>query len=349
MEENEKRPLILLTPLSDVLESARRQIIKDEDIDLYEINFKELLPDEFMKRIPSVIVSGNPKEAASFLKMYDKVVRSSSSKVILITEEEAPPKIMNVIKNLRLADYVYGNVQPKTLLYKIKLHLKSLPELDEEQLIKISRVTYHIWENSKLEIKKGQQKGPTEEDIKIRGVTQYLGVDRSTMKVGENLDAQGRGSLEKDELQHFYDANRRLTIELEDIFDRFENEVTKKELLIEADQKIDEIKESCLDKSYNELGLFCDIMKTICFKLSCVRDDGFSVVTVGILFNSAEFLKSELNQIRKGIGTTIRDNPNKALFNRFHWLNTKFASLKETKENDPKNISLTEILDFLKI
>ena len=90
-------------------------------------------------------------------------------------------------------------------------------------------------------------------------------------------------------------------------------------------------------------------MKTICFKLSCVRDDGFSVVTVGILFNSAEFLKSELNQIRKGIGTTIRDNPNKALFNRFHWLNTKFASLKETKENDPKNISLTEILDFLKI
>ena len=349
MEEQEKKPLILLTPLSDVLESAKRQIVKDQDIDLYEINFKELHPEEFMKRIPSVIVTGSPKEAVGFLKMYDKVVKSSSSKVILITEEEPSPKVMGVLKNIRLADHVYGNVQPKTLLYKIKLHLKALPELDEEDLVRISRVTYHIWENSKMEIKEGEKKGPSAEDIKIRGVTQYLGVDRSTMKVGENLDAEGRGNLEKDELQVFYDANRRLTIELEDIFDKFENEIEKKELLIEADQKIDEIKDSCLDKSYNELGLFCDIMKTICYKLSSVKDDSFSVVVVGILFNSAEFLKSELNQVRKGIGSSIRDNPNKALFNRFKWLNTKFNSLKETKENDPKNISLTELMEFLRI
>ena len=90
-------------------------------------------------------------------------------------------------------------------------------------------------------------------------------------------------------------------------------------------------------------------MKTICYKLSSVKDDSFSVVVVGILFNAAEFLKSELNQVRKGIGSSIRDNPNKALFNRFKWLNTKFNSLKETKEDDPKNISLTELMEFLRI
>ena len=133
-EEREKLPLIFLTPLSDVLDSAKRQILKDSDIELYEVNFKELKPEEFMKRIPGVIVSGNPQEAVAFLKLYDEVVKKSSSKMILITEEEASPKAMKVIKNLRLADYVYGNVQPKTILYKIKLHLKALPDLDEKAL-----------------------------------------------------------------------------------------------------------------------------------------------------------------------------------------------------------------------
>ncbi len=348
-EERDKLPLIFLTPLSDVLDSAKRQIMKDGDIELYEVNFKELKPEEFMKRVPGVIVSGNPQEAVAFLKLYDEVVKKSSSKMILITEEEAPPKAMKVIKNLRLADYVYGNVQPKTILYKIKLHLKALPVLDEEDLVKISRVTFHIWENSKLEIKDVGTKMPTEEEVRIRGVTQYLGVDRSTMKVGEAIDSQGRGNLEKDELQHFYDSNRRLTIELEDILDKFEADLSNKHLLVEADRKVDEIKNACLDKGYNELGLFCDIMKTICYKLGFVKDDSFSTVVVGLLFNSAEFLKSELNQVRKGVGTSIRDNPNKSLFNRYHWLNQKFNSIEETKSDDPKNISLTELMEFLRI
>ena len=348
-EEREKLPLIFLTPLSDVLDSAKRQILKDQEIELFEVNFKELKPEEFMKRVPGVIVSGNPQEAVSFLKLYDEVIKKSSSKMILITEEEAPPKVMKVVKNLRLADYVYGNVQPKTILYKIKLHLKALPKLDEEDIIKISRVTYHIWENSKLEIKDVGTKMPTEEEVRIRGVTQFLGVDRSTMKVGENIDSQGRGELDKDELQSFYDSNRRLTIELEDLLDKFEAEVSNKVLLVEADRKIDEIKNSCLDKGYNELGLFCDIMKTICYKLGFVKDNSFSTVVVGLLFNCAEFLKSELNQVRKSLGSSIRDNPNKALFNRFHWLNQKFNSIEETKTDDPKNINLTELMEFLRI
>ena len=338
-----------MTPLSDVLDSAKRQILKDQDIELFEVNFKELKPEDFMKRVPGVIVSGSPQETVAFLKLYDEVIKKSSSKMILITEEEAPPKVMKVIKNLRLADYVYGNVQPKTILYKIKLHLKALPTLDEEELVKISRVTFHIWENSKLEIKDVGTKMPTEEEVRIRGVTQYLGVDRSTMKVGENIDGQGRGVLDKDELQSFYDSNRRLTIELEDFLDKFEVDLSNKHLLVEADRKIDEIKNSCLDKGFNELGLFCDIMKTICYKLGFVKDDSFSTVVVGLLFNSAEFLKSELNQVRKSVGSSIRDNPNKALFNRFHWLNQKFNSIEETKTNDPKNISLTELMEYLRI
>ena len=65
-EERDKLPLIFLTPLSDVLDSAKRQILKDGDIELYEVNFKELKPEEFMKRVPGVIVSGSAQEAVAF-------------------------------------------------------------------------------------------------------------------------------------------------------------------------------------------------------------------------------------------------------------------------------------------
>ena len=65
-EEEEKLPLIFLTPLSDVLDSAKRQILKDQDIELFEVNFKELKPEDFMKRVPGVIVSEALKKPLPF-------------------------------------------------------------------------------------------------------------------------------------------------------------------------------------------------------------------------------------------------------------------------------------------
>ena len=108
------------------------------------------------------------------------------------------------------------------------------------------------------------------------------------MKVGENIDGQGRGVLDKDELQSFYDSNRRLTIELEDFLDKFEVDLSNKHLLVEADRKIDEIKILVSTKASMNPALY-DIMKTICYKLGFVKDDSFSTVVVGLLFNSAEF------------------------------------------------------------
>ena len=76
------------------------------------------------------------------------------------------------------------------------------------------------------------------------------------------------------------------------------------------------------------MALFCELTRAISLRLTAVHDESVGEVVLGVLFNAAEFIESELEEIKKGSGVPLKENPDKAIFNRFHWIQKKFDSLE---------------------
>jgi hypothetical protein len=170
----------------------------------------------------------------------------------------------------------------------------------------------------------------SEEEIKqlAQDVSGILGVSISKLKIGKHLEEESRNVLGQEQLDEFYEDNLAKIKKLEEIFDEFEVEFEDKTFLAQSNYLLNDLKESAMDKGFHELALFCELARAISLRLSVVEDESFGVMVIGVLFNTAEFIKSELEQIRDKKGTSLRDNPKKALFNRFHWINKKFESIK---------------------
>ena len=134
--------------------------------------------------------------------------------------------------------------------------------------------------------------------------------------------------LDQEKIDTFYEDNLVKVTKLEEVFDGFEVEFEDKSYLAQANFLLNDLKESSIDAGFHELALFCELARAISMRLSVVEDESFGVVVIGILFNTAEFIKSELEQIKSRTGAPLRENPNKVLFNRFHWIETKFESIE---------------------
>lgn len=161
-----KRPLIFLNPLSDSLKKLKevteemcKEIKNQDTIDsLIPVNKKKTKndlknnddnnedstekSDEFdiyeasnlgeMAQLlptvgPSLTFVSSPKKCAQMLQDNKRTISQLRSKVILLTTKEIAPKIVEKMIKLGLTEYILEPVAPKTLLYKVRLLLKSLP------------------------------------------------------------------------------------------------------------------------------------------------------------------------------------------------------------------------------
>ncbi|EQC43808.1 hypothetical protein M900_1165 [Bacteriovorax sp. Seq25_V] len=109
----------------------------DEDgVEIYEVDdvmeVSQLLPTIGQ----SLTIFSNPKKCASVLQPNRRAIHKLNSKVILLSAKSIPRKTLDKFSKIGLTECVVEPVPPKTLLYKVKLLLRSIVvagEEDEEQ------------------------------------------------------------------------------------------------------------------------------------------------------------------------------------------------------------------------
>lgn len=131
-----KKPLLFIYPLSPSLQKYlefAKGAAEDEGFEIYELD----ILGEALQLVPTVgaalLLGSSPKKVAQILQSTRKVLQQNSSKVLLLTDKALPSKLVQKMQKIGLTEYLPEPVNPKTLIYKVGLLLKSLPLTDLNQ------------------------------------------------------------------------------------------------------------------------------------------------------------------------------------------------------------------------
>ncbi len=138
MSENNK-PLIFLEPLSQTLKKLKEVLEENsesEGIEIFDVESVE----EASQLIPTigqaVILTASPKTCAVTLQTNRKYIKKLQTKTLLLTPKAIPRKTLDKFMKVGLTECIVEPVNPKTLLYKVRLQLRSItaekPEDDGE-------------------------------------------------------------------------------------------------------------------------------------------------------------------------------------------------------------------------
>jgi hypothetical protein len=130
------KSLIILKPMSAPLQKLYEVLTSVATEENIEINLIENLSETtqlFSMGGQYLTLVSDPKQCALFLQENRSHHTSKHSKTLLFTNKPLPPKIMDKFIKLGLTDNVLDTAPPKTLLYKVKLLLKSLKPNDQKE------------------------------------------------------------------------------------------------------------------------------------------------------------------------------------------------------------------------
>jgi|GEM_PF-5560876 len=132
----DKRPLIFMTPYNETVKKLQEVAAQSAEVDKIEIFEIDSVP-ELAKLLalhgPSLIIYNHPKKCALGLQANQKILRRLQAKTVLITDKVIPRKTLDKFMKLGLTDCIVEPISPKSLLYKIKLLIKALPNLNDKE------------------------------------------------------------------------------------------------------------------------------------------------------------------------------------------------------------------------
>jgi hypothetical protein len=124
-----KKQLIIVPPMSAALQKLHEVldgISVDENIEISMIDDLKELGQVLASTGQCLILCSNPKKCATFLQENRFVISRFHSKTMLFTPKEIPAKTLVKFTKVGLTESILENSAPKTLLYKIKLQLRSI-------------------------------------------------------------------------------------------------------------------------------------------------------------------------------------------------------------------------------
>ncbi len=134
MSENNK-PLIFLEPLSQTLKKLKEVLEENsesEGIEIYDVESVE----EASQLIPTigqaVILTASPKTCAVTLQSNRRYIKKFQTKTLLLTPKPIPRKTLDKFMKVGLTECIVEPVNPKTLLYKVRLQLRSISAEKDE-------------------------------------------------------------------------------------------------------------------------------------------------------------------------------------------------------------------------
>lgn len=127
MQKNRKQ-LIIVPPMSEALRKLNEVLVEIADAEKIEI--KEIEEAKSLNRMmssgQSLVIFSNSKNCVLFLQENKFLIAKFRTKVILLVPKEMPGKLLNKFLKSGLTEAVFEGAPPKTLLHKVKMHLRSI-------------------------------------------------------------------------------------------------------------------------------------------------------------------------------------------------------------------------------
>jgi hypothetical protein len=130
------KPLIFLEPLSETLKKLKEVFeanAESEGVELYEVDELEEAAQLIPNLGQALILTASPKKCAMMLQQNRKSIKSLQTKTILLSPKAIPRKTLDKFMKVGLTECVIEPVNPKTLLYKVRLQLRSIKTAKEEE------------------------------------------------------------------------------------------------------------------------------------------------------------------------------------------------------------------------
>lgn len=127
MQENRKQ-LIVVPPMSEALQKLNEVLVEIADAEKIEI--KEIEEAKSLNRMmssgQSLVIFSNSKNCVLFLQENKFLIAKFRTKVILLVPKEMPGKLLIKFLKSGLTEAIFEGSPPKTLLHKVKMHLRSI-------------------------------------------------------------------------------------------------------------------------------------------------------------------------------------------------------------------------------
>jgi hypothetical protein len=131
-----KKQLIIVPPLSEPFQKLNEVLLgiaDDENIEISTIDDPKELSQVFGSSGQCLVAFSNAKKCATFLQENKFIIAKNHSKVILFTPKEIPAKTLVKFVKLGLTESILETSAPKTLLYKVKLLLRSIKSTTQKE------------------------------------------------------------------------------------------------------------------------------------------------------------------------------------------------------------------------
>ncbi len=130
------KPLIFIEPLSDTLKKLKEVVeenAENEGIEVFEVDSLEEAAQLLPTIGQSLTLMASPKKCAMMLQSNRKTIKKLQSKTILLSPKSIPRKTLDKFMKVGLTECVVEPVNPKTLLYKVRLQLRSIATRKDEE------------------------------------------------------------------------------------------------------------------------------------------------------------------------------------------------------------------------
>ena len=168
------KPVIFVAPLTLSLKTLRDTMsatAEAEGIEIYNIENIDELNQTLPSIGPSLTLFSNTEKCSQVLKKNKKYIAQFKSKVLLVTQASVSAIDIDKLNKMGLTENMYEPINQKTLLYKVKMLIKSLPALkiedeqeDEVKTFSTNKDEFSVNTNEKLRLEKGVS---TEDGIEL--------------------------------------------------------------------------------------------------------------------------------------------------------------------------------------
>lgn len=291
-----KRPIIFLDKIEGKTLEARDLLKEESELEFLNLDLSN--PSAFFSAqlCPCVLVCMDLRASVKFLRQHKDVLRDTSSKFCLMTAKALDKKEENLFYTLGGTEIILDEKIPtKTIAHKFKLYAKALPDFDEE----------------------------TRNTLKLK----HLTIEKMSKQPPEKRSEINYETIDFFVLEKFCGKSLRSITDLEMALEKYESapDAANQQVIYNL---FEEMRRDAYSNNFQVISEFLEIPKHILKRTGEIADDTFRSVLIGVLFNLADFMRTEITSIKnKKNRKQILENPHKGIFNRLYWLDEKFKSI----------------------
>ena len=214
-----KKQLVIIPPMSEALKKLNevlQGITEDESVEISMIDDLKELTQFVASTGQCLILASNAKKCANFLQENKVILAKNHCKIILFTPKEIPAKTLVKFTKIGLTESILESSPPKTILYKIKLQLRSIKTVNSqensEKLIKsLENNKRLVSENAELESK---EKGSDDESITDHGMNKKKFSKDAEQSIDYSDPLKTKDHSEEESIETMWKTNRKKSIDL---------------------------------------------------------------------------------------------------------------------------------------